>query len=92
VDSVAVPQHLDLDDVLVWGLTAIDLLCAVAGCGTGWWLVLRMPDALVLQLAVGAPPALIGLALGLVRIGGSPLRSWLAVALRYAIRPKVLVA
>jgi hypothetical protein len=91
VDSVAVPQHLDLEDVVAWGLTATDLLWVVAGVAVGWWLDLRMPGPLVLQLAVGAPPALSGLALGMVRIGHSPLRRWLVVALSYAIRPRVLV-
>jgi PrgI family protein len=91
MDSVAVPQHLDLEDVVAWGLTATDLLCVVAGIAFGWWLMLRIPGSLALQLAVGAPPALIGLALGMVRIGDTPLRRWLVVALSYTIRPRVLV-
>ncbi|HEV2009900.1 MAG TPA: hypothetical protein VGS17_02600 [Candidatus Limnocylindria bacterium] len=85
------PQHLELEDVVAWGLTATDLLWVVAGVAVGWWLGLRLPDPVVLQLAVGAPPALLGLALGMVRIGERPLRHWIVLVLRYAIRPRVLV-
>ena len=86
-----VPQHLDLEDVVVWGLTAADLLCAVAGVAVGWWFALRISDVLVLQLAVGALPALLGLALGVVRVGDSSLRGWFVLALRYATRPRRLL-
>ncbi len=88
---MAVPQHLDLEDVVAWGLTATDLLCAVAGVAIGWWLALRISDALVLQLAVGGPPALLGLALGVIRLGESSLRGWFALAIRYAVRPRRLL-
>ena len=91
MQSVAVPQHLDLDDVVAWGLTATDLLCLVAGLAIGWWLALRISDALVLQIAVGAPPAIVGVALGVVRLGDRSLRGWSAIALRYAIRPHRLL-
>ena len=91
MDSVAVPQHLDLEDVVAWGLTATDLLWVVAGAAVGWWLMLRIADPLALQLAAGAPPAFFGLALGVVRIGERPLRHWAVVGLSYAIRPRVLV-
>jgi hypothetical protein len=91
VESVAVPQHLDLEDVVAWGLSATDLLFAVAGVAIGWWLALRTSDALGLELAVGAPPALLGLALGGIRLGERSLRSWSALALRYAIRPHRLL-
>jgi hypothetical protein len=91
VESVAVPQHLDLEDVVAWGLTATDLLSAVAGIAIGWWLALQVPGVLGLQIAVGAPPAIVGLVLGGVRIGESSLRGWLLVALRYAVRPRRLI-
>ena len=90
--AVGVPQDLDLDDVVAWGLTAIDLLVVVAGLALGWWLDLRIAGPITAQLAVGAPPGLLGLALGILRIGGRPLRTWLLIALGYAIRPHVLVA
>ena len=32
---VSVPQHLELDDVVAWGLGATDLLCVAAGCAAG---------------------------------------------------------
>lgn len=89
---MAVPQDLDLEDVLVWGRSATDLLWLVAGIGLGWWLDLRVSDPLILKLAVGGPPALVGLAFGTIRIGERSLRAWVAIALRYARRPRVLVS
>ncbi len=91
MQSVAVPQHLDLEDVVAWGLTATDLLCAVAGLAIGWWLGLRISDALVVQLAVGAPPAILGVALGVTRVGERSVRGWVVIAIGYATRPHRLV-
>ena len=90
VDAVAVPQHLDLEDVVAWGLGPTDLLCVVGGVALGWWLDLRIGDPLVLQLAVAAPPALVGIACGIVRIGERSLRAWIGLVLGYLVRPRVL--
>ena len=85
------PQHLELDDVLAWGLSAVDLLCVIAGAGIGWWLYLAAPGELALRVVAAAPAVVVGLALGTLRLGELSMRDWLALALRYALRPRVLV-
>ena len=85
------PQHLELDDVLAWGLSAVDLLCVVAGAGIRWWLYLAVPGELALRVLVAAPAVLLGVAFGGLRLGELSMRDWLALALRYALRPRVLV-
>jgi hypothetical protein len=91
VESVRVPQHLDLDDQIVWGLTGTDLLCLVAGVALGWWLYLRVSGPLPLQVVVAGPPALVGATFAFVRIGERTMRGWVAVALAYLLRPRVLL-
>ncbi len=91
MDPVKVPQHLELDDVVAWGLGPVDLLFVVAGVGVGWWLYLALSDETALRVLAAAPSALIGLALGLLRVGELGLREWLAIAAAYAMRPRVLV-
>jgi hypothetical protein len=91
VESVKVPQHLELDDQVAWGLSGTDLLWLVAGVAFGWWLYLRVPGPLALQLSVAAPPALIGVTFAFVRIGERTLRGWVAVATAYLLRPRVLI-
>lgn len=85
------PQHLELDDVLAWGLSAVDLLCVITGAGVGWWLYLAVPDELALRILVSAPPVLVGLMVGALRLGELSLRDWLAIVLAYALRPRLLV-
>ena len=91
MESVKVPQHLDLDDQVAWGLSGTDLLWLVSGVALGWWLYLRVPGPLALQLAIGAPPALVGATVAFVRVGERTLRGWVVVAVAYLLRPRVLV-
>jgi len=91
VEAAKVPQHLELDDVLAWGLSAVDLLCVIAGAGIGWWLYLAVAGELAVRLLVAAPAVLLGLAIGVLRLGDLSLRDWLALAFRYSLRPRVLV-
>jgi ABC-type sulfate transport system permease component len=90
MESVKVPQHLELDDQVAWGLTGTDLLCLVAGVAFGWWLYLRVPGSLALQLIIAAPPAVVGITFAFVRLGERSLRGWLAVGITYLVRPRVL--
>ena len=85
------PQHLELEDVVAWGLSATDLLCAVAGIAAGWWFYLVLPGDFAVRVVAAAPPALVGLTLGVLRLGDLALREWLAIAATYAARPRVLV-
>ncbi len=85
------PQHLELDDLLAWGLSAVDLLCVIGGAGVGWWLYLLVPGELALRVLVAAPAVLLGLAVGVVRLGELSLRAWVGLALGFALRTRVLV-
>lgn len=91
MESVRVPQHLELQDVVAWGLGALDLLCVVGGFAVAWWLYLALPGPAAARVVSAAPFALVGLACGVVRIGELPLRDWLIIAFAYALRPRVLV-
>jgi hypothetical protein len=88
MEPVKVPQNLELRDVLVWGLGAIDLACLAAGGICAWWLYLAVPGPLVLRIAVAAPFAAIGGALAVVRIEDRSLREWLLAVLAYVARPR----
>ena len=90
MDAVKVPQHLELEDVIAWGLGPVDLLCVTAGALVAWWLYLALPGESVLRAIAAAPPALVGFALGAARIGELALREWIALAIAYALRPRVL--
>ncbi|MGI0129906.1 MAG: PrgI family mobile element protein [Thermoplasmata archaeon] len=91
MESVKVPQHLDLEDVIAWGLGATDLLCAVAGAAMGWWLYLAIPGGLAVRVVAAALAVVLGVSFGVVRLGDVSLRDWLATAAAYAIRPRLLV-
>ncbi len=86
------PQHLELDDVIAWGMGAADLLCVIAGAVVGWWLYLACAGELWLRLLCGGLALMLGVALGLPRIGDLALREWLLIAASYLLRPRVLVA
>jgi hypothetical protein len=88
MEPVKVPQNLDLKDVLVWGLGAMDLLClAVAGV-CGWWLYMAVPAPLVARVAAASPVFAMGLLLGMGKVAGRPLREWLTVVAGYLQRPR----
>lgn len=91
MEPVRVPQHLDLQDVVAWGLGAVDLLCIVVALTAGWWLYLTLPGEPLMRAAAAVPLALVGLACGVVRVGEVALRDWLVVAAAYALRPRVLL-
>ena len=87
---VKVPQHLELEDVIAWGLGPVDLLCVAAGALFGWWFYLALPADPVLRVIAATPPALMGLALGVLRLGELALRDWLGMLVAYALRARVL--
>lgn len=91
MDAVKVPQHLDLADVIAFGLGAVDLLCLAGGALAGWWLYLALPGDVLLRAAAAAPFVLAGLALGVVRIGELALRDWATLVIAYTRRPRLLV-
>ena len=91
MEPVKVPQHLELEDVIAWGLGAVDLMWIAGGAATGWWLYAYVPADFDLRIAAATPFAVAGLALGVVRVGYLPLRGWIALALYYALRPRRLL-
>lgn len=91
MEAAKVPQHLELEDVIAFGLGPTDLLCVVGGGVLGWWLYLALPGEPVLRAIAAGPAALVGIALGVLRIGELALREWLGIAVGYALRPRVLV-
>lgn len=92
MEAVKVPQHLELEDVLAWGLGPVDLLCVFAGVAASWWLHLALHETALLQVVGVMPPAVTGVALGILRFGQLSLRDWLVITLAYALRPRILVA
>ncbi len=85
------PQHLELEDVIAWGLGAVDLMCVAVGAAAGWWLYAYIPADLDIRVAAATPFAVAGLALGVVRIGELALRDWIALGVQYAMRPRRLL-
>lgn len=86
------PQHLELEDVVAWNLGALDLVCLVAAAIVGWWLYLHLPDPIIGRIAVAALAALAGVAIGVVRVSGLPLRAWMAVSVAFVVRARLFVA
>ena len=85
-----VPQHLELDEVVAWGLGATDLLCVAAGCAAGWWVASAVDAALLVRLGLGLPPFLASAALTVIRVDDRQLRSWIATVGVYLLRRRIL--
>jgi hypothetical protein len=91
VEPVKVPQHLELEDVIAWGLEAVDLMWVAAGAAAAWWLYAYLPADLDVRIAAATPVVIAGLALGTLRIGDLALREWIALAAHFALRPRRLL-
>ena len=90
-EAVKVPQHLELTDVVAWGLGTADLACVLLGGASAWWLYLVVPGELVIRVACATLPAGVGLALAVVRTPGGPLRDRAVIFVRYVGRRGALV-
>ena len=88
MQPVKVPQHLELEDVLVWNLSAGDLVWLAGGLACGWWLYLHLPAAPAFRVAAATPEVVLGAMLGPARLSERPLRSWAAELLSYVTRPR----
>jgi hypothetical protein len=84
---VKVPQHLDLEDVLLWGLGATDLLFVAAAGVIAWWLWIDLP-LVPIRMAAVAPVVLIGTVLGPGTFQERAMRDWLLMIARYRARPR----
>src|SRR5204863_5049942 len=61
IESVKVPQHLELADVVAWGLGTADLACVLIGGASAWWLYLAVPGDLWIRVVSATLPATVGL-------------------------------
>ncbi len=91
VETVKVPQHLELEDVVAWGLGVGDLLFVVAGAAGAWWLYLALPGDVLIRVALATPAVVVGVSMGILRVGDQSMRDWIVIAARYAMRPRVLI-
>jgi len=89
VEPVRVPQNLHLDDVLFFGLGAVDLLCVAVGAFIAWWLYLYLPVALPVRLALACPALAAALLLGMGRLGDQTARGFLTDVALYLRRPRL---
>jgi hypothetical protein len=89
MDAVKVPQHLDLSDVLVFGLSAVDLLCLAAGEFVAWWLYLSLPWPVQLRVFAAVPFAALGALFGLGRLGELTSRDLAWAIAGYLRRPRL---
>ena len=91
MEPVKVPQNLELEDVIAWGLGAVDLMCVAAGVAAGCWLFEFLPGDLDIRVGAAIPLAVVGLGLGVMRFGDLALRDWVTLAVQYALRPRRLL-
>ena len=92
MEAVRVPQHLELNDVVAWGLETSDLVFVVSGAAVGWWLYLALPDPFALRVGVAAPVVILGFVFGILRLDERALREWLWLVASFLLRARVLVS
>jgi PrgI family protein len=83
------PTHLQVEDTLIVGLTARQLLRLLVGASLAyalWDQTITLPTLPRLGLSVGL--ALFGLLLALVQPGGRPLDQWLLAAALFLLLPR----
>jgi hypothetical protein len=84
-----VPTHLQVEDVLIAGLTAHQLVRLMVGASLAyglWDQTASLPP--LIRLGAAAVVALSGLLLALVRPGGRPLDQWVLAGLLFVILPR----
>ena len=83
------PQNLHLDDVLFFGLGAVDLLYLAVGAFIAWWLYLYLPVAPPARLALACPALAVAFLLGAGRLGDVTARGFLTDIALYLRRPRL---
>jgi len=86
------PTHLQVEDVLIAGLTARQVLRLMVGASLayGFWdQAIGLPPEV--RLSVTATLAVAGLLLALGQPGGRPLDQWVLAALLFALLPRRLL-
>jgi hypothetical protein len=89
MEPVRVPQHLDLEDVLAFGLGAVDLLWLGGGLVLAWWLWLNVAGPAPVRAVVAVIPAITGVVLGVARNGDISARSLVVAIIGYGLRPRL---
>jgi len=89
MEPVRVHQHLELDDVLAFGMGAVDLMLLGAGVLCAAWLYMRLGAPLMVRLTVCLPALGGGVLLGPARIGAQSVREHLLGAASYLGRPRL---
>src|SRR5438270_13339479 len=82
------PSHLQVEDVLIAGLTARQLVRLMVGASLAyglWDQTAALP--MLVRLSATVVLALAGLLLALIRPAGRPLDQWLVAALLFAASP-----
>jgi len=88
MEPVKVPQHLELEDQIAWGLSAVDLLHVALGGLLAWWLYLFLPAPAPMRIAAAVAVALLASILGAGRLGEMRLRGWGQILGAYLGRPR----
>ena len=86
------PTHLQVEDALIAGLTARQLLRLMIGASLAygvWDQMVWLPPEV--RLALAAVLAVIGVLFALLRPGGRPLDQWLLAGLLFVVLPRRLV-
>jgi hypothetical protein len=86
------PTHLQVEDVLIAGLTARQLLRLVVGASLAygvWEQAVWLPQEV--RLAAAAVLIVIGILVALLEPGGRPLDQWLLVGMLFVALPRRLV-
>ena len=86
-----VPQHLEIRDLIAWGMTATDLVSIALSALVAWSIYLRLPGPAPLRVVVAAPAVLIGVVLGPAGYAERSIREWLLASLGYLRRPRLRV-
>ena len=84
-----IPTHLDVEDKLLFGLTARQFLYVLMGASTAyalWEQLVTAPAAL--RIGVPIVCMLVAVAMALLRPFGRPLEEWLVASLIYSGRPR----
>jgi len=87
---IEVPTHLNVEDTLLFGLTARQILRLVAllSLAYGVWDQVDLPTPIRASLA--ALLALLGVTLALIQPGGRPLDQWVFAAAAFVLVPRRL--
>jgi hypothetical protein len=83
------PTHLQVEDVLIAGLTARQLVRLMVGASLAyglWDQTAALP--ILVRLSATVVLAFAGLLLALIRPAGRPLDQWLVAALLFAVSPR----